>query len=376
MLDMGKKAANKSGSAARSGATSSALSRLRALASSQKPTAKPAKSKSAAKAKAPKKPKAKADVKPKAPPVPAKKAPAKAAAAPKPEAPSKPTAPPKPAAAKKPAVTAKTKRSTKPTAAPGKPTAAPSKPTAAPSEHSLLPAEPEKSKRPVLPRVKDMLLRVPSEHVQPPLQPVPHMLSEAHALFAVAKRYADKLSKIGFSEPMLDGLSLYAQALEEAQDDLDAHRGKQYAAAELKLVNQASELRNQILLGARLALRKDRKVLESLDAIVESEGAGDLARDLLDLALIAESYPAQLSRLGLGMETAYKARELSRKLSTRPSPAKVPTADERTMEDLRDRAATVLHELMTEARLGGAYVFRKEPKLALLFTATHRRGSR
>ncbi|HMY56903.1 MAG TPA: hypothetical protein PK472_01535 [Pseudomonadota bacterium] len=267
-----------------------------------------------------------------------------------------------------------------PTNAPAKAKPARTKTVAAPatepSEHALLPTETARPKRPVLPRVKDMLLRVPSEHVLPPIQPVPHMVSEAHALFSVAKRYADKLAKIGFSQPMLDGLSLYAHALSEAQDDLDAHRGKQYAAAELALFHQASELRNQILLAARLTLRKDRKVLESLDAIVEGEGLGDLARDLLDLALIAESYPAQLSRIGLGLETAHKARELSRKISTRGAPAKVPTADERVMEDLRDRAATVLHELMTEARLGGAYVFRKEPKLALLFTATHRRGSR
>ena len=56
----------------------------------------------------------------------------------------------------------------------------------------------------------------------------------------------------------------------------------------------------------------------------------------------------------------------------------VDTEADREAEDLRNRAATVLQELMAEARLGGAYLFRKEPRLSLLFTATHlpRRGSR
>ncbi len=230
----------------------------------------------------------------------------------------------------------------------------------------------------VLARVAVMLSRVPAEHVVPPQQPVPHLISEALALFAVARRYADKLAKIGFSDAMLDGLHLYAQALHEAQAKLDSHRGKHSTQAEQKLFGQAFDLRNQLLLAARLVLRKDRKVLESLDAIAEGEGSADLARDLLDLALIAESYPAQLSRLGLGVDTAYKARELSRKLTVKTESVKAKTDAAREAEELRNRAATVLQELMAEARLGGAYLFRKEPRLSLLFTATHlpRRGSR
>lgn len=366
---MAKASSKKPIISAKTTVTSSALSRLRALAGSAKPPANkaaPRKAKAAAKAaaKTAAKPtsKAKVDVK------------AKSDAQAKTQ-PTKPTTSTPPAKRPSAATPAPSPVKTKAVKLP-KAKAAKATPLAVGQHPELVPAEAPPQRRPVLPRVKDMLQRVPSEHVQPPLQPVPHLLSEAHALFAVAKRYADKLAKIGFSEAMLDGLSLYAQALGEAQDDLDAHRGKQYSAAELKLVNQATELRNQILLGARLALRKDRKVLESLDAIVESEGQGDLARDLQDLAIVAESYPAQLSRLGLGLESAYKARDLARKLSTRPASGKIPTSEERTREDIRDRAATVLYELMTEARLGGAYVFRKEPRVALLFTATHRPGSR
>jgi hypothetical protein len=226
----------------------------------------------------------------------------------------------------------------------------------------------------VLPRVSDMLSRVPSEHVSPPTLPVPHLISEALGLFAVAQRYADKLAKIGFSEAMLDGLHLYSRALHEAQAQLESQRGKLATQAEQKLVQQAVELRHQLVLAARLTLRKDRKVMESLDAISEGEGLNDLARDLLDLALLAETYPAQLSRVGLGLESAYKARELARKLSAKPEGTKSLPAEHRAVEELRNRAATVLHELMAEARLGGAYVFRKEPRIALLFTATHRRG--
>ena len=230
----------------------------------------------------------------------------------------------------------------------------------------------------MLARVSVMLSRVPAEHVVPPQQPVPHLISEALALYAVARRYADKLGKIGFSDAMLDGLHLYAQALHEAQAKLDSHRGKHSTQAEQKLFVQAFDLRNQLLLAARLVLRKDRKVLESLDAIAEGEGLTDLARDLLDLALVAESYPAQLSRLGIGVDTAYKARDLARKLTAKTESTATKTEADREAEELRNRAATVLQELMAEARLGGAYLFRKEPRLSLLFTATHlpRRGSR
>jgi len=230
----------------------------------------------------------------------------------------------------------------------------------------------------VLARVSVMLSRVPAEHVVPPQQPVPQLISEALALFGVARRYADKLAKIGFSDAMLDGLHLYAQALHEAQAKLDSHRGKHSTQAEQKLFGQAFDLRNQLLLAARLVLRKDRKVLESLDAIAEGEGLADLARDLLDLALVAESYPAQLSRLGIGVDTAYKARDVARKLTAKTESTATKTEADREAEELRNRAATVLQELMAEARLGGAYLFRKEPRLSLLFTATHlpRRGSR
>ena len=231
----------------------------------------------------------------------------------------------------------------------------------------------------VLSRVSAMLARVPSEHVAAPEQPVPHLISEALALQAVARRYADKLGKIGFSEAMLDGLQLYAQALHEAQAQLDLLRGKHITQAEQKTYVQASELRSQLLLGGRLVLRKDRKALEALDAIAEGDGLADLARDLLDLALVVESYAVQLERLGLGLQTAIKARELAKKLTEKLTAQKPKTDAERAAEELRNRAATVLQELIAEARLGGAYLFRKEPRVALLFTATHlprRRGSR
>ncbi len=78
------------------------------------------------------------------------------------------------------------------------------------------------------------------------------------------------------------------------------------------------------------------------------------------------------------MDTAYKARDLARKLTAKTDSTTTKTEADREAEELRNRAATVLQELMAEARLGGAYLFRKEPRLSLLFTATHlpRRGSR
>ena len=254
---------------------------------------------------------------------------------------------------------------------------APAKAAVSTTEVSPLATAPQpKPDSKVLPRVTDMLSRVPKEHVTSPILPVPQLVSEALGLFAVAKLYAERLAKIGFSDAMLQGLQLYAQALQEAQTQLESQRGKQSTPTDLKVVNQALELRSQLLLAARLTLRKDRKVMESLDAIAEGEGLADLARDLLDLALLAETYPAQLSRVGLGLDIAQKARELSRKIAAKLDSVKPPTDEHRTIEDLRSRAATVLHELMAEARLGGAYVFRKEPRIALLFTATHRHGSR
>ena len=321
-------------------ATSSALTRLRELATAAKqPTARPAAKPKAEKATAK-----------------AEKATAKA---------EKATAKAKKATAKAEKATAKAKKATAvtPVGEAHTPTAAPELSTGAG----------------VLSRVSAMLARVPSEHIAAPEQPVPHLISEALALQAVARRYADKLGKIGFSEAMLDGLQLYAQALHEAQAQLDLLRGKHITQAEQKTYVQASELRSQLLLGGRLVLRKDRKALEALDAIAEGDGLADLARDLLDLALVVESYSVQLERLGLGLQTAIKARELAKKLTEKLNAQKPKTDAERAAEELRNRAATVLQELIAEARLGGAYLFRKEPRVALLFTATHlprRRGSR
>ena len=309
-------------------ATSSALVRLRELASAAKPSTRRSSAKSAAKQATAK----------------AEKATAKA---------EKATA--KPVVATAPAVTPVGEEHT--------PTVAPELSTGAG----------------VLSRVAVMLARVPKEHVAAPEQPVPHLISESLALLAVARRYADKLGKIGFSDAMLDGLQLYAQALHEAQAQLDSLRGKHITQAEQKAFLQASELRTQLLLAGRLVLRKDRKALEALDAIAEGDGLADLARDLLDLALVVETYPTDLARLGLGVEAVVKARELAKKLTAKLDAQKPKTDAERAAEDLRNRAATVLQELIAEARLGGAYLFRKEPRVALLFTATHlsrRRGSR
>ena len=179
------------------------------------------------------------------------------------------------------------------------PPKAPAKAAVSTTEVSPLATAPQpKPDSKVLPRVTDMLSRVPKEHVTSPILPVPQLVSEALGLFAVAKLYAERLAKIGFSDAMLQGLQLYAQALQEAQTQLESQRGKQSSPTDLKVVNQALELRSQLLLAARLTLRKDRKVMESLDAIAEGEGLADLARDLLDLALLAETYPAQLSRAG------------------------------------------------------------------------------
>ncbi len=330
-------------------ATSSALVRLRELASAAKPPTRRSSAKSAAKQATAK----------------AEKATAKA---------EKATAKAEQATAKAEQATAKAEQAT------AKPVVA-TAPAVTPvgEEHTPTVAPELSTGAGVLSRVAVMLARVPKEHVAAPEQPVPHLISESLALLAVARRYADKLGKIGFSDAMLDGLQLYAQALHEAQAQLDSLRGKHITQAEQKAFLQASELRTQLLLAGRLVLRKDRKALEALDAIAEGDGLADLARDLLDLALVVETYPTDLARLGLGVEAVVKARELAKKLTAKLDAQKPKTDAERAAEDLRNRAATVLQELIAEARLGGAYLFRKEPRVALLFTATHlsrRRGSR
>lgn len=123
---------------------------------------------------------------------------------------------------------------------------------------------------------------------------------------------------------------------------------------------RASELRAEAMSACRFNLRSDRGMQGVLDRIDDGSGIADLAADCVDLAKLIHD-----NLLAFEKDMSFDAKSVADELAEIGPLITAATSARRAAEgtseliDARDRAFTVLDNILDEVRVAGRHAFRK-----------------
>jgi hypothetical protein len=231
-----------------------------------------------------------------------------------------------------------------------------------------------KSKKPsALERLRPVLEALPRERVGPPPMPIDRLLAEARSLAESAAHDRDALCKVGLDPSLIADLRDRADALAEAQAELQATRRRcRGPVADRKLVTQAAAFRAEMLGAARSALRADPSARSLLDRIEPQRTPDGLRRALKEISLVYSIHATRLSRAGVSpIEMSTRAQELIDRIDSVYAARRVASRLAQTALRLRDLAAHHLTFALSEIRAAATYVFRHDPDHLARYRSTY-----
>jgi hypothetical protein len=166
-------------------------------------------------------------------------------------------------------------------------------------------------------------------------------------------------------------------ATRAAQSEWAVLRDGSKSEAQRQREGAAEQLRLDLLASARWSLRGDRVAMGTLSAISEGEGVPDLIQDLNDLAELIERKQEAFSadttfNAGAAVE---RARSLAAELAAATSAERLSTT-QASAKDLRDRAYSMLDDVVAEIREAGRYAFRRDEAKRRGFASRYLRRKR
>jgi hypothetical protein len=227
--------------------------------------------------------------------------------------------------------------------------------------------------------MKSTLLGIAAEEVDEPRLPMATALQEANDLWTLVSdpRIGTALVKVGLNPEAVDRLREVLDAAREAQSEWTVLRDASKSQQQTDLEEEAQRLRAELLAASRWSLRADRVAMAILSAIATGEGIEDLTQDLSDLAELVTR-----KRDLFATDTTFDARRAADEASALAGKLAAGTSTERLADeqarakDLRNRAYTLLDDLVSEIRQAGQYAFRKDARLRQEFTSAYLRRRR
>jgi len=233
----------------------------------------------------------------------------------------------------------------------------------------------------LLSAVRDQLLALPSEQVEAPEIPMAVVLQEANDLLTLVSEDSvwNRLATVGTKESDRDALRQAIGAARAAQSSWTVSRDRRKSDAQQARELRGEKLRLDLVAAGRWNLRADRVAQGALDAIVEGEGVADLVQDLNDLAALFEQKRAAFESdksLDLGARIE-EARSLAAELAAGTSSERLDTEQAKAV-DLRNRAYSLLDQLVSRLREAGRYAFREQEEVRRRFASRYlkRKGQR
>lgn len=227
--------------------------------------------------------------------------------------------------------------------------------------------------------LKPTLLGIPAEEVDEPRVPMAIALQEANDLLTLSSepKIAAELVKVGLNPESIDRLREVLDAAREAQSEWVVSRDASKGQKQVDLERRSARLRAELLSACRWSLREDRVAKGTLSAIAAGRGVADLIQDLNDLAeLVTRRREAFKGDSTFDpRRAADEARSLAADLAASTSGERV-VKEQLGPKDLRDRAYTLLDDVVAEVREAGQYAFRDDPRLRRQFTSAYLRRRR
>jgi len=214
---------------------------------------------------------------------------------------------------------------------------------------------------------------ISAKDVRYPDMPIDVALNEGGIMLNAAREDAEKLSAVGFDCNNLTRFERVLCALRYCQSELIAQTGVESDAMRLWRQEEpaAYELRSELLSALSYALRDDRVAMRSIKRIREGARTSDLLADLAALVNTARKHLEALRLIKFDMAKLAAAQKKSQEL---PDIFQKAFMHRGTVEarKMRDRAFTLLRDIMRHVLDAAGYVFRTDRARLEFYHSTYR----
>lgn len=205
--------------------------------------------------------------------------------------------------------------------------------------------------------------------------PVGIYIHEGEGLYTRATLDKDLLLEVGMTPELLDNLAARLGALRTAQANWEEMVSVRDEAR--KIWNEESpamyDLREELIDHMEFAYRNDEVLLEKLDTIKEGDSQADAIQDLANLAVLGknniepmETINYDITKFDLAAATADRMASVLGDVN-----GHMYVNDERKL--IRDKAYTLLKEVVDEIRSYGRFVFRKDARHVKAYSSKYQR---
>ncbi|MFA8299768.1 MAG: hypothetical protein ACEPOV_06380 [Hyphomicrobiales bacterium] len=222
------------------------------------------------------------------------------------------------------------------------------------------------------------MLALDPDDVKLPTIPIEEFVYESENLYSTATRYFTELTKYGLTQEMLDTLLSRARALREAQ----AIWTSKYNALQekIKLWDDASKecgkLQERLNKTFRFALRKEPRLLKRAKEIGKSSNDRDMIQDLQDYCALGKEYPDYFTAINFNTEEFADIDKKALEYGRLYSDAISQKNKQHDYKDIRDRAFTILNNLVRDIRDYGRFAFYKDDNIKKLFVSEYHKRHR
>lgn len=226
--------------------------------------------------------------------------------------------------------------------------------------------------------IKARLAALRPGDIKTPTLPMAHALQEANDLAKHCSKaeIKERLIAVGMSTDFVEELTGRIEVAREAQAEWnnirDVAKSRDLVAAE----KEAHELRADLIAACRFNLKGSEDEAR-LNHILAGDSTDDLVQDLFDLAKMLENNVPAFARDTLfdAKTKMAEARNHGERLSSYLSEERY-DVNPSAVREYRDRAFTLMDDLVTEVRSAGRYAFRTNSAALKHFTSRYRRRTR
>jgi hypothetical protein len=204
-----------------------------------------------------------------------------------------------------------------------------------------------------------------------PNQPVGLFLQEASNLYQWCLDDAEQLKSVGITLNRINELPIKTKACREAEAIWNSVRNtlqetqKQWRV----LAPQAIKLRTELLKLMRFAFREKPGLLRTVSAITKGSGYADLIQDLNDIALLGKNNKELLVNIGFDIMELDTVSAKAKEIASLWANAKADQGTGYKLKIKRNKSFWQLHQLLTEIRIAGRFVFRNDKSRYIGYTS-------
>ena len=205
---------------------------------------------------------------------------------------------------------------------------------------------------------------IPDNEVKTPNMPVDKYVQESADLVVWSKEDQPKLEAVGVPTASFTRLPVAEGALRYAQSIWNKERYSQEEATRQwnEEAPVADDLRNELEHSFRYAFRTRPDLLSRVAAIEDGTGNADMLQDLSDLSVLGKANLPLLQAISFDETKLDTAAALSDSLSDVLATMNGERTDPNQAKRTRDRAYTLLKNVVDEIREAGKFVFWKDDK--------------